>query len=123
MQRRLFLQSLVGGGVVGQMPVSRAQQGGAPRAVATAHPGPVSFFSVQAVTDLTAVAADVVFLGVRYDAGHSGNTGTRLGPQSIREASVVGAGAQPPTSDAGFTTGSSALESFPAFAWWMPGMS
>lgn len=54
MQRRLFLQSLVGGGVVGQMPVSRAQQGGAPRAVATAHPGPVSFFSVQAVTDHSA---------------------------------------------------------------------
>ena len=65
MQRRVFLQSLVGGGVVGQMPSSRAQQGGAPRLVATAHPSPVTFFSVQATTDLTAVAADVVFLGVR----------------------------------------------------------
>ncbi len=103
MQRRAFLQSLVGSGVLTQVSSARAEQDAvAPPPVATTHAGPLTFFSVQAAPDLATVSADVVFLGVRSDAGHAGNTGTRLGPNSIREASVIGEGAQPATNDAGF---------------------
>ncbi|MGE5102190.1 MAG: arginase family protein, partial [Deltaproteobacteria bacterium] len=39
--------------------------------------------------DLSTVNADVVFLGVPYDLGHSSVPGTRLGPAAIRQASEI----------------------------------
>jgi agmatinase len=46
-------------------------------------------YGVPIAADLSALEADVVFLGVPYDLGHNSLPGARLGPAAIREASAI----------------------------------
>lgn len=55
-------------------------------------PLPATMYGVPAASDLRALKADVVFLGVPYDLGHNSLPGARLGPAAIREASAIIAG-------------------------------
>lgn len=57
---------------------------------------PVTMYGTPVASDLSAVKADVVFLGVPYDLGHSILPGARLGPAAIRAASAI---AGPPGAD------------------------
>jgi agmatinase len=52
--------------------------------------------------DLSALDADVAFLGVPYDLGHASKPGARLGPASIREASSASVAGPLGPKDAGF---------------------
>src|SRR4051794_27802845 len=57
-----------------------------------------TMYGVPSAADLNALKADVVFLGVPYDLGHSSLPGTRLGPAAIRQASALAG----PRGDDGF---------------------
>jgi agmatinase len=52
-------------------------------------PEAVTMYGVPTAADLSALKADVVFLGVPYDLGHNSLPGARLGPAAIRQASSI----------------------------------
>jgi agmatinase len=88
-------------GVVLDFVVATAQQrpgagGGpsSPRVIRALEPS--TMYGVPAAPDLTALQADVVFLGAPYDLGHNSLPGARLGPAAIRAASAIGGA---PTAD------------------------
>jgi len=92
MHRRSFLRALTGtaalSGVstVGQEPV--LSEASVTQPARTQMPRPRTMFGVPAINDLPSMKADVAFLGVPYDLGHSSKPGTRLGPAAIREVST-----------------------------------
>ncbi|MGH9793147.1 MAG: arginase family protein, partial [Candidatus Acidiferrales bacterium] len=54
-----------------------------------------TFLRAPYIPDLATVDADIVVIGVPFDEGTSGPSGTRFGPRDIREASLVYAWARP----------------------------
>jgi len=50
--------------------------------------GAASFFATPVVEDLSALKADVAFLGVPFDAATNDRPGARFGPAAIRDASM-----------------------------------
>jgi agmatinase len=117
MERRAFLTTIAGAGALGSVagpaaarPQERAQDQ-APQAARTRVPRAVTMYGMPAVADLSQLDADVAFLGVPYDLGHTLKPGTKLGPAAIREGSAI---AGPfTTNSAGFydrETGTAMLE-------------
>ncbi|MGH9661312.1 MAG: arginase family protein [Bryobacteraceae bacterium] len=82
MHRRCFLQA-----IAATLP---------PRLLAqlVVRPRATTFYGFPLAPDLDRLEADVAFLGIPYDLGHSSRPGARQGPAALRDASVRGLGFQ-----------------------------